>query len=112
MNVFARRCLNSDRHGVAAAQGDGHPPDLNRQWIAPAKNAAMGDFQNGPDIDAQRAQTMRLAGLKPVPSDRDDADRVSPWPVGQRFNAFGAHRQFDQVDKLIHRVAPKPRLIL
>lgn len=53
-----------------AADGDGHPANVQRNGITPEKDAAMADRDRGPFIHTQRTQPLALIYGQAVPVDR------------------------------------------
>lgn len=45
-----------------APQCYGHPANLNRQWIMPCKDPAIGQRHPRPGIKPERLQTLRFFG--------------------------------------------------
>ena len=62
-----------------APQGNGHAPDINRDRIAPAEDAAVGDLDACAFLDPERAQAARFLGDERRPVDRDDARALADW---------------------------------
>ena len=56
---------------MAAADRDGHPPDADRERIAPER-AEVERLDRDAGVEAEVTQAARFAGLERVPVDRRD----------------------------------------
>jgi hypothetical protein len=88
----------SERHdphgtGVAAADGDGHAADADRDRVA-AEGAQMQGLDGNTLVKAEMPEAICFVGIKQLPVDREDA-RLGPElePVERDCESFGRDRR-------------------